>query len=216
MAVPGAPVLSGRNQGNGSARLTWPAVPGATGYNLYRGTVSESANVNGRNEKQTVTIDATGGTFKLTYAAAQTAAIAFDASAQDVEDALVALSTIALGDVDVTKVGSVYTVEFMGLLARTDVAQMTSDATLLTGATHTATVATSVAGIGPVALSVDSPAYNTGTDNTRYFYKVRAKNAEGEGAASNEVAINMNVVADATDPAPTGALLANRHTIAEG
>lgn len=211
MAVPGAPVLRGRNQGNQVVRLWWPLVDGALGYNLYRGTVSESADVNGRNEKQTVTIDATGGTFTLTFNGQTTTAIAFNASAQAVEDALVALSNVALGDVDVTLVGAVYTVEFIGLLARTNVPVMTSSAALLTGGAHTAVVATTVAGIGPRTEDADDPAYDGGSANTRYFYKVRAYNAEGEGAASNEVAVAMNVLADVTDPSPTGALRAIRH-----
>jgi hypothetical protein len=205
MAVPAAPVLEARNTGDNSVRLVWPEVSGATGYNLYRGTSELAPETQGRNEKQTVTIDATGGTFKLTYSGQQTTAINWNATAQAVEDALVALSNIELGDVDVTLVGLVYTVEFTGLLARTNVAQMTSDATLLTGGPHTATVATSVAGVAARTLSVVSPLYDATTTNVNYWYTVRAKNAEGEGAASNIVRVLAAVSSD-PDTDPTRAL----------
>jgi hypothetical protein len=45
----------------------------------------------------------TGGTFTLTYSGQTTAGIAYNAEAQAVEDALVALSNIAPGEVDVTE-----------------------------------------------------------------------------------------------------------------
>jgi hypothetical protein len=69
----------------------------------------------GRNQTYTVTIGTnTGGDFTLTFNAQTTVAIAFDASAQDVEDELVALSTIAPGEVNVTgPMGGPWIVEFM-------------------------------------------------------------------------------------------------------
>lgn len=109
-------------------------------------------------EIQTVTIDATGGTFTLTYSGQTTSAIAHNASAATVEAALVALSNIGPGDVQVGKVGSVFTVSFAGALADTNVAQMTSNAASLTGGAGTATVATTTAGgtaYTPVGVVVD-------------------------------------------------------------
>lgn len=209
MAVPGAPVIRARNTGAGLIRLSWPAVEGATGYNLYRGTSAAAAGVLGLNEKQTVTIDATGGDFTITYAGQETGAIAFDAAAQAVEDALVALSNIALGDVDVTKVGAVYTIEFTGLLARTNVAEVTTDDSGLTGGASTAVVATTVAGVAAHALTVTSPYHDAVSDDTFYWYTVRAKNAEGEGAASNVVQVRSTVLAaDDADIRPTGVVSA--------
>lgn len=212
MAVPAAPVLRARNTGKNSVRLWWEPVAGATGYNLYRGTSAAAPEVLGRNEQQTVTLTLpTAGTFTLTYAGQETGPIDFDATAQEMEDALVALSNIALGDVDVTKVGDVYTVEFTGLLARTNVAEMTVDDTLLVG---TAAVATSVAGIGPRALSVTSPYHDSTTTDTFYWYTLRAKSAEGEGDASNVVKVLAAVSAD-EDTDPTQALLIVRTQIAQ-
>lgn len=118
----------------------------AKGDRLYlNGSVLTSDSAS--DEVQTVTLaGATGGTFTLTYSGQTTAAIAFDASAAAVKSALEALSNIGVGDVNVGKVGSVYTVSFAGALADTNVAQMTADDSSLTGTTPTVTVATTTAG----------------------------------------------------------------------
>lgn len=85
------------------------------------------------NEVESVTIDATGGTFTLTYGGQETDPIAFDASAADVQAALEALSTIAVGDVIVSGPdGGPYLVEFSGLLRYTDVSTMSATGTALT------------------------------------------------------------------------------------
>lgn len=113
-------------------------------------------------EVQTVTLAlATGGTFTLTYSGQTTAAIAYNATAAAVKSALEALSNIGVGDVNVGKVGSVYTVSFVGALADTNVSQMTANAASLTGEvgdTPTVTVATSTGGgtgYTPVGIVVD-------------------------------------------------------------
>lgn len=97
-------------------------------------------------EVQTVTIDATGGTFTLTFSAQTTSAIAYNATAAAVKSALEALSNIGVDDVAVAKVGSVYTISFQGALADTNVAALTADAASLTGGAATATIATTTAG----------------------------------------------------------------------
>ena len=113
-------------------------------------------------EVQTVTIAlATGGTFTLTFSGQTTSAIAYNATAAAVKSALEALSNIGVGDVNVAKVGSVWTVSFAGALADTNVAQMTANAASLTGEvgdTPTVTVATSTGGgtgYTPVGVVVD-------------------------------------------------------------
>lgn len=101
-------------------------------------------------EQQTVTIDATGGTFTLSFAfeglAGTTAAIAHNATAATVQAALEALDSIGAGGVSVTKAGSVFTVAFIGRLAKANVAPMTANASALTGGAGTAVVATTVPG----------------------------------------------------------------------
>lgn len=107
--------------------------------------------VPGTAEVQTVTItgDPTGGTFTLTFSAQTTAAIAWNATALAVQNALNALSN--LDGVTVTGgpgPGTPYTVTFpvdMG-----DVAQMTASAAGLTGGTAPAVnVATATPGVAP-------------------------------------------------------------------
>ncbi|QDT94260.1 hypothetical protein [Gimesia algae] len=78
----------------------------------------------GTNEKQTITIgnNPTGGTFTLAYEGQVTTGIAPDASAATVKAALEALSTIEVGEIDVTGAdGGPWTVEFIGDLAGVNV-----------------------------------------------------------------------------------------------
>lgn len=189
MAVPVAPRIRAFVLSKGKVAIHFLAVPGATSHRLYKGAHRADSALLGQNEKQTVTVDATGGTFTITYAGQTTTALAFNATAQAVEDALVALSNIALGDVHVTKVGSVYTIEFMGLLARTNVAQVTCGSGSLTGNTHTATPATLQAGVGPTDSDIDPGEIVTLAVGTRAVYAMRAANADGEGAMSNVVSL---------------------------
>lgn len=103
----------------------------------------------GTAEVQTVTITGgpTGGTFTLTYSGQTTAAIAYNASAAAVQSALEALSNLVPGDVTVTGAGP-YTVTFRAALG--NVAQMTADATGLTGGTTPdVVVATTTQGVAP-------------------------------------------------------------------
>lgn len=131
----------------------WVAVhtadPGKTGASEATGLARQAV---AENEVQTVTITGTptGGTFTLTYSAQETAAIAYNATAADVQAALEALSNIDDGDVLCAGgpfPGTPVTVEFTGNLANTNVALMTADSTGLTGGTTPdVTVAETVAG----------------------------------------------------------------------
>ncbi|MDF2731438.1 MAG: carbohydrate-binding protein, partial [Desertimonas sp.] len=88
------------------------------------------------NERQTVrTLNATGGTFTITFQGQTTAALPFNATAAEVQAALIALSNV--GETDVTVTGGPantanLTVLFSGALGQTDLAQMTTDASALT------------------------------------------------------------------------------------
>lgn len=95
------------------------------------------------NEVQSVAITGgpTGGTYTLTYSGQTTAGIAYDATAAAVRSALEALSNIGAGNVSTSggpHPGSAVTVTFTGVLAGTDVAQMTASAASLTGGTSPA------------------------------------------------------------------------------
>ena len=87
-----------------------------------------------QDEVQTVTLTGgpTGGTFTLTYSGQTTAGIPFDASALTVQNALLALSNLAPGDVTVTPGGAMqWQVTFRSTLG--DVAQLTGSGAGLTG-----------------------------------------------------------------------------------
>lgn len=107
---------------------------------LYAGTSDEVQTV-------TVTGAPTGGTFTLTFSGQTTAAIAFNATAAQVQAALVALSNIGANDVTVTGAdGGPYTVTFGGDLADTNVAQLTSTPSLTGGSSPSVTHATGTGG----------------------------------------------------------------------
>lgn len=109
----------------------------------------------GTNEVQTVTLGAgnTGGTFTITYSGQTTSALAYNATAADVKAALIALSNIHVGDVEVTQSGLVYTITFQGSLQGTNVAAVTTTPSL-TGGANTAVVATATAGAASAGPSV--------------------------------------------------------------
>ncbi len=103
------------------------------------------------NEVQQVAVNATGGTYTLTYSGQTTATIAYNATAQAVLTALEALSNIPTGALRVTQTVAIspaftYTIEFGGSLGESNVTQMTSTATALTGGTATAAVTSPTGG----------------------------------------------------------------------
>jgi hypothetical protein len=117
--------------------------------NYAAGTVL--GEVIGTNELQTLTIagGGTGGTFTVTFSAQTTAGVAYNASAATLQAAMELLSTIGAGNVRVTggPAGiSPFSIEFVGTLAGTDVAAITSSVASITGGSPTQAVATVRAG----------------------------------------------------------------------
>jgi len=99
------------------------------------------------NEVQSVTVDATGGTFTLSFDGETTGAIAENAAAATVQTALLALSNLNTGDVAVTgSAGGPYTVTFGGAYAGANVAALTAAAGSLTGGAGTVVIATDPSG----------------------------------------------------------------------
>jgi hypothetical protein len=110
----------------------------------------------GTDEVQHLAIDATGGTYTLTYAGQTTAAIAYNANAAAVQAALVALSNLAPGDVVVTGgpgASADLVITFGGTLAKRNVAAITTNAASLTGGAGTATITTATAGVTPTLVA---------------------------------------------------------------
>lgn len=126
-----------------------------------------------KNEVQTVTLNGvTDGTFKLIFDGHPTDGIAFDASAEDVQDALEALDNIAPGDVRVTgSDGGPWTIEFAGQYATYDVPVLEADTTDLGGEEREATIFVVVAGTAPLneIQRVSLPAATSGGTFTLTF-----------------------------------------------
>ena len=104
-----------------------------------------------KNEFQAITVVGTGGHFHVTYGGQTTGELAYNVSAADVQTALRALSSINGAHVTVTLVAGVYTIEFMGDLAATNVAEVTTTDDL-TGTGHAATVTTVQEGAADSAI----------------------------------------------------------------
>lgn len=102
----------------------------------------------GADEVQKVTLTkATGGTYTLAFSGKTTAAIAYNAKASAVQEALEALSTVGKGNVDVTgEAGGPYAVTFGGKFVDTNVAEMTANGAELKGEEPKVAVTTTTAG----------------------------------------------------------------------
>lgn len=113
-------------------------------FDTYIGT---NIVADGANEAQTVTVTGspTGGSFTLTYGGQTTATIAYNATAAAVRSALIALSSVEEGGVEVSgSAGGPYTVTFSG---GQNVAAMTASGAGLTGGTTPGvTIATATEG----------------------------------------------------------------------
>lgn len=107
------------------------------------------------NEVQTITVDAAGGTFTVTFESQTTGNLAFNITASALQTALEGLSSIGAGNVSVTGgpgATNPLSVEFIGNLGQTNVNAMTTDPALLTGGAGTAVVATATPGVAPTEL----------------------------------------------------------------
>jgi hypothetical protein len=101
------------------------------------------------NEVQTLTVTGgpTGGTFTITWSGQTTAAIAYNATAAQVQTALEALSNIAPGDVVVTgNAGGPWTLTWGGTQLGEDVAAPTTTESFTGGTSPDITIATTTAG----------------------------------------------------------------------
>jgi len=101
------------------------------------------------NEVQTLTVTGgpTGGTFTITFSGQTTSALAYNATAAQVQSALEALSNVAPGDVTVTgAAGGPWTLTWGGAQLGENVAQPTTTETFTGGTSPDITIATTTAG----------------------------------------------------------------------
>jgi hypothetical protein len=115
------------------------------------------------NEVQQVTVDATSGTWTLTFLGQITSTIQSEATAATVQSRLEALSNIDVGDVSVTGgAGGPYTVTFEGRYAAKDAAQLLAqDVSLSGGARSIAVTTTRQGGRNPCMSEVHLPSWWT-------------------------------------------------------
>lgn len=115
------------------------------------GAGSTSVLVQAANAVQAVAVAATAGTFTLSWNGQTTTALAFNASAADVQNVLAALPSIGVGNVVVS---GAYTVTFVNTLGNQAVSTLVADTTNLTG-----TVTVSVVTPGVAAPGSNLPAW---------------------------------------------------------
>ena len=109
----------------------------------------------GRNTIGTISVDATGGTFTLSYGGQTTSAIAEAATAATVQAALQALSTIGVGNIAVTgSAGGPWTYEFVEDLRHAVTTAVTGNGASLTGGTTVVTITAVQAGAADAILTL--------------------------------------------------------------
>lgn len=166
-------------------------------------TNTQAASGTGVNEEQTVAVLATAGTFTLTYSGYTTAGQSYAVTAANLKTALEGLTSIGVGNVDVSLTGTTYTVTFKGTLAATDLALMTgSGASLTGGPVYVAIIQTAVAAVNEVqtVALLGSPTAGTFTltyganTTTGQAYNISAANLQTTLRALGSIGgANVNV-----------------------
>jgi hypothetical protein len=184
-------------------------------------------------EHQTLTVSATAGTYTLSFGGETTSPLSFDATAGQVQGALDGLTSIGGAGGSVTVTGgpgddsgsSPYSITFGGSLAETDVEQVGTEPSLLTGTSPNATIETTKDGhkegfggaapiacepetvLGSEAQPVPVTAHLTGlTPATTYHLRLVATNAGGTSAQAAPSTFTTEPVAKPTvsvDPIST-------------
>ena len=105
---------------------------------------------------QTITVDATGGTYTISFEGATTVPIPWNATATVVQNALQTLATIGSGGVTVVQSGKTYEADAFPVRFPNPPTVVT-DAALLTGNTHSAKAAPIPQTLVPTSFRPDSP-----------------------------------------------------------
>jgi hypothetical protein len=135
------------------------------------------------NEVQTLSVEATAGTFTLEFEGELSAPLTFDASAAELQGALEAISAIGAGNVDVGgQPGGPYAIEFTGALAARGVAELSPDPAGLEDGEEPGSASVTISRPGHTAFEdrqLSAP-INSLHPATTYHYRVVAENAAHE------------------------------------
>ncbi len=200
--VPAAPTGVGATGGTKQVTISWPAVIGATSYNLYWSgttgvTTTNGTKVSGVSSPAVLT----GRADSTTYFFIVTAVNGAGESAASVQ---VAATTLAA-----TPPPSTAPAAPTGVTAAGGTDQVTVSWSAVTGATSYNVYWSTASGVttttGTRIAGVTSPFVHAGrTASTAYFYIVTAVNSAGESGASGEATATTNAPPLVVPSAPTG------------
>lgn len=176
---------------NGAEQPGGGLPPGAVSDDVKRqsSNVFESTGSRILREVQSVELNATGGTFKLSFGGDSTSAIAFNASAAAVESALEALPSLAPADIQVYGGPGLWYVNFLGAYAGVDVALLGADSSGLTGGASTVDVDEEIAGDRYTMAAADVLLYDfdNGTSANDSLGRMFGITNTGLGAATEAI-----------------------------
>tara|TARA_R110000868_G_scaffold303308_1_gene563802 strand:+ start:248 stop:934 length:687 start_codon:yes stop_codon:yes gene_type:complete len=169
------------------------------------------------NEVQTLSVDATGGTYTLTFGPNTTNALAFDLDAAGVESALRGLPSIGGTNVAVVPSGPNKAITFQGPLGGQDVAQITTNSASLTGNSQTASVVTTTPGVAGSSITLSIGGYDdaanksynilmgvkVSTTGTRVYRVYPGLTAVANATVSDCLPQKIQVIVTADNTAPT-------------
>jgi fibronectin type 3 domain-containing protein len=198
--VPATPTGVSATGGTKQATVSWPAVSGATSYNIYWAKTSGVTTASG-----TKIAGATSPAVQMGLSDSTTfyyIVTAVNASGESLPSVQVAATTLTPAPAPTPPVAPT------GLTATGGASQVTLTWSAVTGATsyNVYYSAVSGAGIGGTKIAgVTSPYVHTGLSaGTTYYYVVTAVNAVGESAAAAQAGTATNAPPPAVPAAPTG------------
>lgn len=139
---------------------------------------------------ETLTVDATGGTFDISVGDETASALDGTITNSALETALEGLANVGAGNVSVTggpgDAGGTtpYVITFQGTLATSSIPDMTVDGSSLTGGAGTATLATTTKGGPASGLKAGKRSVNTDGWSLRFFQDVDNSVCDGSGIPS--------------------------------
>ena len=201
--LPAAPAGVSATGGTKQVTVSWPAVTGATSYNIYWSSASGVTTANGTKVAGATSPAVLAGLAdSTTYFVIVTAV---NAAGESAASAQIAATTLGV----VTTPPPTAPAAPTGVSATGGNEQVTVSWPAVTGATSYNVYWSTTQGVttatGTRIAGVTSPFVHTGrTASTAYFYIVTAVNSAGESSASSQVSATTNAPPVAVPAAPTG------------